>query len=474
MSVVTRFAPSPTGFLHIGGARTALFNWLFARHHEGRFCLRIEDTDRARSTPEAVAAIFDGLTWLGLGWDGEPVSQSARAGRHAEVARVLQERGHAYPCYASAEELVEMRDAARAAGRPVRYDGRWRDRDPADAPPDTKPVIRFKAPTEGETSIDDQVQGRVTVANAQLDDMVLLRADGSPTYMLAVVVDDHDMAVTHIIRGDDHLTNAFRQLQLYRALDWTSPAFAHIPLIHGPDGAKLSKRHGALGVDAYRDQGFLPEAMVNYLLRLGWSHGDDEIIDRAQAIAWFDLAGVGKSPARFDAAKLTSLNAHYLRRADDRRLVRLVLERLCARYPDGLVAEAEARLLRAMPGLKERARTVVELADAAAFLVLPRPVVRDADADRILDPTGRARLAMLVGVLRAVSVWEPESLERAVRDHLAAAGPGGPKLRDLAQPLRAALTGRTVSPPIFDVMAVLGREESLGRLADTLDGSGAD
>ncbi|TVR82948.1 MAG: glutamate--tRNA ligase [Rhodospirillales bacterium] len=474
MSVVTRFAPSPTGFLHIGGARTALFNWLFARHHGGRFRLRIEDTDRARSTQAAVDAIFDGLTWLGLDWDDEPVSQSARAERHAAVARDLLETGHAYLCFASAEELAAMREVARAAGRPVRYDGRWRDRDPAEAPPGVKPVIRFKAPTEGETSIEDQVQGGVTVANAQLDDMVLLRADGTPTYMLAVVVDDHDMAVTHVIRGDDHLTNAFRQMQLYHALHWTPPEFAHIPLIHGPDGAKLSKRHGALGVDAYRDQAFLPEAMVNYLLRLGWSHGDDEIIDRAQAIAWFDLDGVGRSPARFDLARLTSLNAHYIRQADDRRLVQLVLERLKELSSDEFSGEVRERLLRAMPGLKQRARTLVELADSALFLVRSRPITTDRDSDRVLDAAARGHLAVLRAVLADVPEWEAAALEQAVREHVAATGPGGPKLRDVAQPLRAALTGRTVSPPIFDVMAVLGRSETLGRLTDVLDGDRAD
>ena len=313
MSVVTRFAPSPTGFLHIGGARTALFNRLFARHHGGRYLVRIEDTDRERSTKEAIGAIFDGLSWLGLMGDEEPVFQSTRQERHAAMARELLARGGAYPCYATAEELAEMRERARAEGRSVRYDGRWRDRDPSEAPPGVKPVIRLKAPQEGETVIDDLVQGEVRFANSQLDDMVLLRSDGTPTYMLSVVVDDHDMGITHVIRGDDHLNNAARQTQLYLALGWEPPRFAHVPLIHGPDGAKLSKRHGALSVGAYREMGFLPEAMRNYLLRLGWAHGDEEIILDEQAIAWFGLEAVGRSPARFDMQRLTNLNAHYLR-----------------------------------------------------------------------------------------------------------------------------------------------------------------
>ncbi len=471
MTVVTRFAPSPTGFLHIGGARTALFNWLYARRYGGRFLLRIEDTDRARSTAEAVAAIFDGLSWLGLHWDGEAVSQVQRAGRHAAVARLLLDSGHAYRCWASAEELAAMREAQREAGQPVRYDGRWRERDPAEAPPGVDPVIRLKAPRAGETRIDDAVQGPVTVANDQLDDVILLRADGTPTYMLAVVVDDHDMAVTHVIRGDDHLTNAFRQAQIYRALGWDPPRFAHIPLIHGADGAKLSKRHGALGVDAYREEGFLPEAMGNYLLRLGWAHGDDEIISREQAIAWFDLDAIGRAPARFDRAKLESLNAHYLRIADDDRLTGEVLARLRREHPDRLSGDAAGRVRRGMPGLKQRARTLVELAANAAIYALERPVVPDGKAAAELARSGRATLSGLTSHLAALNEWEAASLERSVREFVEDHADDGLTLRAVAQPLRAAITGSTVSPPVFEVMAVLGRAETLARLDDALKAS---
>ncbi len=384
MDVVARFAPSPTGFLHIGGARTALFNWLFARHHGGRFLLRIEDTDRARSTPEAVAAIFDGLRWLGLDWDQEPVFQSTRVSRHVEAAHQLLRAGLAYHCYAAVEELAEMRERAKAEGRPFRYDGRWRDRDPAEAPSDVPPVVRFRAPQTGETVIRDHVQGEVAVANAQLDDMVLLRADGTPTYMLAVVVDDHDMGITHVIRGDDHLSNAFRQYQLYRALGWPVPEFAHVPLIHGPDGAKLSKRHGALGVDAYRDLGYLPEALCNYLLRLGWSHGDDEIISRDHAVDWFDLDAVGRSPARFDFAKLTNLNGVYLRRADPARLLDLVMRDLQKRVGERLSPAARDRIARGMDSLRERAKTLTELAESALFYAVDCPIPLKPEAMALL------------------------------------------------------------------------------------------
>jgi glutamyl-tRNA synthetase len=461
MTVVTRFAPSPTGFLHIGGARTALFNWLFARHHGGKYLLRIEDTDRQRSTEAAIEAIFDGLHWLGLDPDEPPIFQFARAPRHAEVARELLATGHAYRCYASPEELEEMRAKAKAEGRPMRYDGRWRDRDPSEAPAGVKPVIRLKAPQVGETVIEDRVQGHVTVANAQLDDMVLLRADGTPTYMLSVVVDDHDMAITHVIRGDDHLTNAFRQTQLYRACGWEAPVFAHIPLIHGPDGAKLSKRHGALGVEAYREMGYLPEAVRNYLLRLGWAHGDDEIISTEQAIQWFDLDAVGRSPSRFDFAKLTNLNAHYLREAADERLVGDILPRLEA--ATGPVDEvARDRLRRGMAGLKARARTLVDLAQAAAFYVKRRPIQPDEKAATLLTPDARSRLARLGEALK-VCEWRAPELEAAARR---LADEAGAKLGDMAQPLRAAVTGSTVSPPIFEVLEVLGREEALARIAD--------
>ncbi len=392
MTPTVRFAPSPTGFLHIGGARTALFNWLFARHHGGIFRLRIEDTDRMRSTPEAVKAIIDGLAWLGLQWDGDIVYQSARAERHAEVARQLLAAGRAYSCWCTPAELEAMREKARAEKRSIRYDGTWRDRDPAEAPPGVPPVIRLKAPQQGATTIHDRVQGEVTVANAELDDLIILRADGTPTYNFSVVVDDHDMGVTHVIRGDDHLNNAFRQTQIYRALDWPVPEFAHLPLIHGPDGAKLSKRHGALGVEAYRDQGYLPETLRNYLLRLGWSHGDDEIISTEEAIQWFDLDAVGRAPARFDFAKLDNLNGHYIRAADNERLVALVAEWLERTLSQKLSDVRCDRLLRAMPELKLRPKTLAELAANAGFLVASRPIVPDAKAVKLLSPEARALL----------------------------------------------------------------------------------
>ncbi len=463
MTVVTRFAPSPTGFLHIGGARTALFNWLFARHQGGKFLLRIEDTDRARSTQAAVDAIFDGLKWLGLEWDEEPVFQFSRAARHAAVAQQLLAEGKAYRCYCTPEELEAMRAEQKTKGLPVRYDGRWRDRNPAEAPPGVPPVIRLKAPKEGETVIEDRVQGEVRVANEQLDDMVLLRADGTPTYMLSVVVDDHDMAITHVIRGDDHLTNTFRQIQLYRACGWETPEFAHIPLIHGPDGAKLSKRHGALGAEAYRDMGFLPEALRNYLLRLGWGHGDDEIISTEQAIAWFDLAGIGRSPSRFDMVKLTNLNGHYLRQADDRRLVALIKPRL-EQFAGRSLGQADQTVLeKAMPGLKERAKTLLDLADSAAFYVRARPLPMDDKALKLLDAEGRDILFAFAQSLAAMPTWEQDALESEARQFAEARGL---KLGKLAQPLRAALTGATVSPPIFQVLQILGREESLARVQD--------
>jgi glutamyl-tRNA synthetase len=459
--VVTRFAPSPTGYLHIGGARTALFNWLFARHHGGRFLLRIEDTDRARSTEAAVAAILDGLTWLELDWDGEAVFQFARAKRHAEVAHDLVARGGAYRCYATTAELEEMRAAQKAANLPQRYDGRWRDRDPADAPPGAPYVVRLKAPNTGATVIADRVQGEVTVENAQLDDMVLLRADGTPTYMLSVVVDDHDMAVTHVIRGDDHLTNAFRQTQLYRACGWTVPTFAHLPLIHGPDGAKLSKRHGALGVDAYRDMGYLPAALRNYLLRLGWAHGDAEIISTAQAIAWFDIDAVGRSPARIDFAKLANVNAHYLRAAPDADLATLVAGRLAMEIGRPLVDAEIARLRRAVAGLKPRAQTVAQMAEGARFILDGPAPPADAKAAQMLAGDGQRIAVALAAVLAELSEWRADLIEAAVRDWCAA---NARKLGDAAQPMRAALTGSVVSPPVFDVADVLGRAITLARL----------
>ena len=458
-TVVTRFAPSPTGYLHIGGARTALFNWLFARHHKGIFRLRIEDTDRARSTDDAISAIFEGLRWLGLDWDDEPVFQFARAARHREAAETLLAQGLAYRCYTSAEELDEMRERARAEGRPPRYDGRWRDRDPADAPVGVNPVIRFKAPQEGETIVRDHVQGDVRFSNDQLDDMVILRSDGTPTYMLSVVVDDYDMGITHVIRGDDHLTNAARQSQLIRALGWPLPEYAHVPLIHGPDGAKLSKRHGALGAEAYRDLGYLPEAMRNYLLRLGWSHGDDEIFSTEQAIEWFNLDAIGRSPARFDFAKLDNLNGHYMRAGDDEHLTAALERFMHADVPP----LAHARILRLMPGLKERAKTLKELAEGVAFLLAERPLALDEKATQLLNATARTTLSGLHAALVETPDWSAGALEACVRDYAAKAGL---KLGQAAQPLRAALTGRTVSPGIFEVLEVLGREEALGRIAD--------
>jgi glutamyl-tRNA synthetase len=462
-AIVCRFAPSPTGFLHIGGARTALFNWLYARHHGGQFRLRIEDTDRARSTPAAVEAILDGLSWLGLEWDDEVVYQFARAPRHAEVARQLLAEGKAYYCYCTPQELEEMRAKAKAEGRSTFYDRRWRDRDPNDAPAGVAPVIRIKAPLSGQTVIRDQVQGDVVIDNQQLDDMILLRADGTPVYMLSVVVDDHDMGVTHVIRGDDHLNNAARQMMLIQAMGWPVPVYAHIPLIHGPDGAKLSKRHGALGVDAYRDMGYLPEALRNYLLRLGWSHGDDEIISTAQAIEWFDLDAAGRSAARFDFAKLANLNGHYIRETADDRLVSLVLPRIEAALSTAVDAAGRERLLKGMAGLKPRAKTLVELADIAAFYVRPRPLPIAEAAAKQLDATARDRLAALRQALAGVQDWNAAALETVVRS---AAEAASAKLGALAQPLRAALTGSVTSPPIFEVMQTLGREESLGRLDD--------
>ncbi len=469
MTVVTRFAPSPTGFLHIGSARTALFNWLYARHHKGRFLLRIEDTDRARSTQEAIDAILEGLNWLGIAWEGDVVYQSRRAARHAVVARKLFEDGKAYHCYCTPGELAEMREKALAEGRPVPYDGRWRDRDPAEAPQGVDPVIRFRAPRQGETVIEDLVQGKVRIANDQLDDMVLLRSDGTPTYMLSVVVDDHDMEISHVIRGDDHLTNAFRQAQLYRALGWAEPEFAHIPLIHGPDGTKLSKRHGALGVEAYREMGFLPEALCNALLRLGWSHGDDEIISIDEAIRWFDLDTVGRSAARFDLAKLVNLNGHYLRQCDNARLVDLIAPRLAEKRRRDLDEAGRSRLERGMDGLKERAKTLLQLADGAFFYVVDRPLLLDEKAARILTPQARDLLTRLKSALEAVQDWSAASVEDAVR---AFAQEANVTLGGIAQPLRAALTGADISPPIFEVMEVLGREQTLLRIGDVIGTEG--
>ena len=468
MSIVARFAPSPTGFLHIGGARTALFNWLYARGRGGKMLLRIEDTDRERSTQAAIDAILDGLSWLGIDWDGEPVYQFARAARHREVAEQLLASGHAYRCYASAEELKQMREAARSEGRSRLYDGRWRDRDPGEAPAGVKPAIRLKAPLSGETVIEDQVQGRVVWQNENLDDLVLLRSDGTPTYMLAVVVDDHDMEVTHVIRGDDHLTNAARQKQIYDALGWPVPIMAHIPLIHGPDGSKLSKRHGALGVDAYRAMGYLPAALRNYLVRLGWSHGDQEIFSTEEMIAAFDLPQIGRAPARFDFAKLENLNGHYIRSTANDALLDAI-ERLLPHLAggDAIAAKMNPRLreqwLQAMPSLKERAKTLVDLIDGAYFLLADRPLRLDDKAAALLTPESRAILREVVGKLGDIDPWTVEATELAVRMF---AEQRGIKLGAVAQPMRGALTGRTTSPGIFEVLTVLGKAESLARLGD--------
>jgi glutamyl-tRNA synthetase len=471
--IVTRFAPSPTGFLHIGGARTALFNWLYARGRGGKMLLRIEDTDRERSTKEAVGAILDGLSWLGLDWDGETVYQFSRAARHREVAEQLLAAGKAYCCYATPAELEAMREEARAEGRTRLYDGRWRDRDPSEAPPGVKPTIRLKAPLTGETVIEDQVQGRVVWQNENLDDFVLLRSDGTPTYMHAVVVDDHDMAVTHIIRGDDHLNNAARQKQIYDALGWTVPIMAHVPLLHGPDGSKLSKRHGALGVDAYRALGYLPAAMRNYLVRLGWSHGDQELFSTEEMKAAFDLPQIGRSPARFDFAKLESLNGHYIRSSADEDLV-AALERALPHLPAAselaskLTPELRTKLVAAMPGLKERAKTLVELADSTKYLWASRPIALDEKARALITPDARQVLLALLPEFEAVESWGAETAENVVRNYVERTGL---KLGAVAQPLRAALTGRLTSPGIFDVLAVLGKSESLARLKDQAFGA---
>lgn len=468
--VVTRFAPSPTGFLHIGGARTALFNWLYAKHSGGKMLLRIEDTDRERSTDAATAAILDGLTWLGLDWDGDAISQFERAPRHREVAEELVAKGKAYYCYATPAELEDMREKARAEGRPPRYDGRWRDRDPSEAPEGVKPVVRIKAPREGETLVRDAVQGDVRFPNKDLDDFIILRSDGTPTYMHAVVVDDNDMGVTHIIRGDDHLTNAARQTVIYDAMGWEIPQMSHIPLIHGADGAKLSKRHGALGVDAYRAMGYLPEALRNYLVRLGWSHGDDEIMSTEQMIEWFDVKDINKGAARFDFQKLEAINGLYMRSSDDKALFNALIAVL-PEIEGGKELEASlddkgrAQLLTAMPGLKDRAKTLVELADGAKFIFAKRPLAFDEKAASLLNDEGRAVLKATLPHLESVSEWTVEALDAAVRAHAEATGL---KLGKVAQPLRAALTGRATSPGVFDVLFVLGREESLARVKDQI------
>ena len=467
MSVVVRFAPSPTGYLHIGGARTALFCWLFAKKYAGKFLLRVEDTDRERSTPESVQTIIDGLTWLNLDWDNKDYgdkhyySQYEHRERHAEVARQMIANGTAYYCYASPQELEEMRAEQKAKGLPQKYDGRWRDRPASDAPKDVKPVIRLKAPQTGETTVHDKVMGSVTVQNSQLDDMILLRADGVPTYMHAVVVDDHDMGITHVIRGDDHLTNTFRQVQIYKAMGWTIPEFAHLPMILGPDGAKLSKRHGAPAVSDYRDRGYLPDGIRNYLLRLCWSHGDDEIISTEQAIEWFDLEGIGKSPARFDFVKLGSVNAHYIKQTDDRKLAELAEPFIARTLQRPLTLHEIDLLTRAMPDLKPRAQTLVEIADMAVFYFHDGAFTMDEKTQKLLTPEAKQHLAVLAERLKALGDFSAEAIETAARAY---AEEKGLKLGAVAQPLRAALSGSTVSPPIFGVAALLGKDEILKRI----------
>ncbi|MEO1748134.1 MAG: glutamate--tRNA ligase [Pseudomonadota bacterium] len=470
--IITRFAPSPTGFLHIGGARTALFNWLLAKKAGGKMLLRIEDTDRARSTDEAVEAIIDGLSWMGLEWDGEPISQFGRADRHRDVAQALLESGHAYKCYASPEELEEMREAARAAGQQPQYDGRWRDRDPSEAPAGVEPVIRIKSPTDGTTIVEDKVQGVVEFPNDDLDDFVILRSDGTPTYMLAVVVDDHDMGVTHVVRGDDHLTNAARQKVIYDAMDWAEPVWAHIPLIHGPDGAKLSKRHGALGAEAYRAMGFLPQSLRNYLVRLGWSHGDDEIISMEQMIEWFDIGDVNKGASRFDIQKLEALNGHYIRESSPQELLSRIKDILpdidngasiagAIDGPQGVWFEA------ALPSLKERAKTLVALVESAAFIFSNRPLVFDEKAQSLVsNEEAKSSLIELHKRLSALPKWDHDTIAGAIKGY---AEEAGLKMGKVAQPIRASLTGQGSSPGAFDVLLALGKEESLVRIADQLD-----
>ncbi len=466
--VVTRFAPSPTGYLHIGGARTALFSWAFAKNQGGKMLLRIEDTDRERSTDAAVVALIDGLKWLGLDWEGDPISQFARADRHAEVARQLVELGHAYYCYCSSAELDQMREEARAAGKPPRYNGYWRDRDQSEAPDGVAPVIRIKAPLSGDIAVNDHVQGQVVFKAENLDDFIIMRSDGTPTYMHAVVVDDHDMGVTHIIRGDDHLTNAARQIIIYNAMGWPVPEMAHIPLIHGPDGAKLSKRHGALGVEAYRQMGYLPEALRNYLARLGWSHGDDEFFSTDQMVEWFALDGLNKGAARFDFVKLENINGHYIREATPEYLydVMLATAREVGRTADaeGLSANRDTAL-SALPELQPRAKTVLELIDLAQFIYASRPLAIDEKASALLTPESRIVLGDMAEMLHGLNEWSVPAIDAAMRTLAEAKGL---KLGKLAQPLRAALTGRTVSPGIFEVMVLIGRDEAMARLQDQI------
>ena len=463
MPITTRFAPSPTGFLHLGGARTALFNWLFAQHHKGKFLLRIEDTDTKRSTAAAIAEIIEGLKWLGLTWNGDIVYQSKNREKHTEAANNLLKNGLAYKCFSSPEELSEMRLRAHAEGKQPRYDGRWRNKGPEDWPSDVLPCIRFKSPVEGISSIQDEVQGEIKIHNNQLDDMVIMRSDGSPTYVLASVVDDHDMAVTHVIRGDDHLVNAVRQSQLYKAMKWLEPMYAHIPLIHGADGSKLSKRHGALAVSSYEKMGFLAETLQNYLMRLGWSHGDDEIISLSQGIDWFTLKNIGKGAARFDFSKLESLNAHYIQNLSVTTAVDIITTGLTRDLGRPVSSDEKERLILGTSGLLSRARTTTDLIESAKFYVVKRPIPLDEKALKILETSPAGILPKVAEALKNFDEWETEQLETQMRN---LADRCGLKLGSVAQPLRAALTGTTVSPSIFEVMKALGRAETLARLSD--------
>ena len=465
MSVITRFAPSPTGFLHIGGVRTALFNWLYAKRKGGKYLLRIEDTDRKRSTTEAVNAILNGLDWLGLKPDEAPVYQFSRRERHVEVVNELLKRGQAYRCYCTPAELAAMREKAKSEKRTPRYDGTWRDRDQSTAPPGVEPVIRLRAQKSGETIIEDSVQGKVTVANSEMDDLIMLRSDGTPTYMLSVVVDDHDMGVTHAIRGDDHLTNAFRQAQIFRALDWQPPLYAHIPLIHGPDGAKLSKRHGALGIEAYREAGYLPEAILNYLCRLGWSHGNDEFFSMEQAISWFDISDINKGASQIDFEKLARLNAKYIETCPTSRLLDLITPGIEANIGAPVSDLLRARLENGLDSLRLRAQTISQLVDISLFYCFSRPLKYTARAEEILEKTDRSRLVALLPALSTIDDWTEETLKEVIVSH---ADNIGQKLGSIALPLRAALTGTHNSPSIFEVAVVLGKEETLGRISDAL------
>lgn len=460
--VVTRFAPSPTGFLHIGGARTALYNWLFAHHHGGDFLLRIEDTDRKRSTDEAIDAIIAGMKWLGLDWSGEAVSQFAQADRHREVAQALLANGNAYYCYASQEENAEAREKARSEGKQFLGD-LWRDRDPAEAPEGVEPVVRVKMPRTGQTTIEDAVQGSVTVSNSELDDMVILRSDGTPTYMLSVVVDDHDMGITHVIRGDDHLNNAFKQYQIYSMMEWDIPVFAHIPLIHGPDGKKLSKRHGALGVDAYEDMGFLPEAMRNYLLRLGWSHGDDEIITTQQAIDWFTLDNVGRAPARFDFDKLDFVNAHYMKDSDEQALYDLVENNLSQSLGRTIDTAEKTKILKAMVSIKDRAKRIDDLIEPASLFCNIRPLeINEKSAKQINEET-KPVLASLKTKLEDLPDWEASEIKATIMSFAEAEDL---KLGKVMQPVRAAITGGKQYGDLVEALEILGKDEVIARLSD--------